>query len=97
MFERTALEKPKPTSATGSVRADKTKVAELPWPRTILWRASNDVCFCSFTIASWFFHSYRYPLVPCFCTFLFSIDQPSHLAALVVLFNYIKSNFSDIS
>ncbi|KAG5575124.1 hypothetical protein H5410_055258 [Solanum commersonii] len=55
----TALEKPKPTSAMGSVRADKTKMAGPPWPRTILWRASNDVCFCSFTIASRFFHSYR--------------------------------------
>lgn len=45
MIEQTllgaALEKPKPTSAAGNVCADKTKMAGPPWPRTILWRASN--------------------------------------------------------
>ncbi|KAJ8551573.1 hypothetical protein K7X08_021588 [Anisodus acutangulus] len=40
-MEQTALDKPKPTSAMGNVRADMTKMAGTPWPWTILWRASN--------------------------------------------------------
>ncbi|MCD7469216.1 hypothetical protein HAX54_008077 [Datura stramonium] len=47
----TALEKPKPTSAMGNVHAEKKKMAEPPWPRTILGRASGDVCFSLFTLA----------------------------------------------